>query len=185
RPMWQRRCGPSTMSSNWAKRKLTDRRRRCMKLGNVLTAMVTPFKDDGSLDAEQAARLAAHLVEIGNDGVVVAGTTGESPTLTDEEKLELFRAVVDAIGGRATVVAGLAARRTVPLVERGNDGGVEAGTTGESPTLTDEEKLALFRAVVEAIGGRATVVAGTGSYNTQHSIHLTKEAEKLGVDGIM
>lgn len=102
-----------------------------MKLGNVLTAMVTPFKVDGSLDLDQAARLAAHLVDIGNDGVVVAGTTGESPTLTDEEKLDLFRAVVDAIGGRATVVA------------------------------------------------------GTGSYNTAHSVHLTKEAEKLGVDGIM
>ena len=102
-----------------------------MKLGSVLTAMVTPFKPDGSLDLEQAARLAAHLVEIGNDGVVVAGTTGESPTLTDKEKLDLFRAVVDAIGGRATVIA------------------------------------------------------GTGDYNTEHSIHLTKEAEKLGVDGIM
>lgn len=102
-----------------------------MKLGNLLTAMVTPFQPDGTLDAGQAARLAHHLVEIGNDGVVVAGTTGESPTLTDEEKLELFRAVV-----------------------------------GE-------------------IGGRATVIAGTGTNDTEHSIRLTKEAEKLGVDAIM
>lgn len=102
-----------------------------MKLGSLLTAMVTPFQDDGTLDPGQAARLAQHLVEIGNEGVVVAGTTGESPTLTDEEKLELFRAVV-----------------------------------GE-------------------IGGRATVVAGTGTNDTRHSIELTKEAEKLGVDAIM
>lgn len=102
-----------------------------MKLGNLLTAMVTPFQPDGTLDAGQAARLAHHLVEIGNEGVVVAGTTGESPTLTDEEKLELFRAVV-----------------------------------GE-------------------IGGRATVIAGTGTNDTKHSIELTKEAEKLGVDAIM
>ncbi len=70
-----------------------------MKLGNLLTAMVTPFQADGTLDPGQAARLAQHLVEIGNEGVVVAGTTGESPTLTDEEKLELFRAVVGEIGG--------------------------------------------------------------------------------------
>lgn len=102
-----------------------------MKLGSLLTAMVTPFKPDGALDPAQAARLARHLVEIGNEGVVVAGTTGESPTLTDEEKLELFRVVV-----------------------------------GE-------------------IGGRATVVAGTGTNDTKHSIELTKEAEKLGVDAIM
>lgn len=102
-----------------------------MKLGNLLTAMVTPFQSDGTFDPGQAARLAQHLVEIGNEGVVVAGTTGESPTLTDEEKLELFRAVV-----------------------------------GE-------------------IGGRATVVAGTGTNDTRRSIELTKEAEKLGVDAIM
>ncbi|MBO8142346.1 MAG: 4-hydroxy-tetrahydrodipicolinate synthase [Firmicutes bacterium] len=102
-----------------------------MKLGSVLTAMVTPFRPDGTLDVEQAARLAAHLVEIGNDGVVVGGSTGESATLSDEEKLKLFAAVV------------------------------------------------------EAVGGRATVIAGTGTYDTRHSIHLTKEAEKLGVDGIM
>src|SRR5690625_3781012 len=102
-----------------------------MKLGSLLTAMVTPFRADGTFDPGQAARLAQHLVEIGNEGVDVAGTTGESPTLTDEEKLELFRAVV-----------------------------------GE-------------------IGGRATVVAGTGTNDTRRSIELTKEAEKLGVDAIM
>lgn len=102
-----------------------------MKLGSLLTAMVTPFKPDGALDAVQAARLARHLVDIGNEGVVVAGTTGESPTLTDEEKLELFRAVVSEVGGRATVVA------------------------------------------------------GTGTNDTRHSVELTKEAEKLGVDAIM
>lgn len=102
-----------------------------MKLGSLLTAMVTPFREDLSLNAEQAARLARYLVDIGNEGVVVAGTTGESATLTDEEKLELFRAVV------------------------------------------------------REIGGRATVIAGTGTNDTRHSIELTKEAEKLGVDAIM
>src|SRR5690606_39437717 len=78
-----------------------------------------------------------------------------------------------------------AARLARPLVDIGNEGVVVAGTTGESPTLTDEEKLELFRAVVSEVGGRATVVAGTGTNDTRHSVELTKEAEKLGVDAIM
>src|SRR5690554_1389079 len=123
-------CRRCTTSSVLGSQK-DNGRRRSMKLGSLLTAMVTPFKPDGALDAVQAARLARHLVDIGNEGVVVAGTTGESPTLTDEEKLELFRAVVSEVGGRATVVA------------------------------------------------------GTGTNDTRHSVELTKEAEKLGVDAIM
>ncbi|MGH8965006.1 MAG: dihydrodipicolinate synthase family protein, partial [Actinomycetes bacterium] len=68
------------------------------QLGTVLTAMVTPFKPDGSLDLDAAARLAHHLVDSGCDGLVLSGTTGESPTTTESEKLELMRAVIDAVG---------------------------------------------------------------------------------------
>jgi len=100
-------------------------------LGEVLTAIVTPFAADGSVNVGAFRRLCSHLVENGSDGLVVAGTTGESPTLTDEERLELFAAAV------------------------------------------------------EVVGGRATVIAGTGTYSTAHSVHLTKEAEALGVDGFL
>jgi 4-hydroxy-tetrahydrodipicolinate synthase len=93
--------------------------------------MVTPFRSDGTVDLEQFRELASFLVENGSDGLVVSGTTGESPTLSDEEKLELFRAAV------------------------------------------------------ETVGDRATVIAGTGTYDTSHSVHLTREATKLGVDGIL
>jgi 4-hydroxy-tetrahydrodipicolinate synthase len=100
-------------------------------LGEVLTAMVTPFKADGSLDVEKFRELAVFLVDHGSDGVVVSGTTGESPTLSDDEKLELFAAAVDAVGDRATVVA------------------------------------------------------GTGTYDTRHSAHLTERANELGVDAFL
>ena len=73
--------------------------------GRVLTAMVTPFDADGALDLDAASELANHLVELGNDGLVVNGTTGEGPTTSDEEKAELLRAVLAAVGDRATVVA--------------------------------------------------------------------------------
>jgi 4-hydroxy-tetrahydrodipicolinate synthase len=100
-------------------------------LGQVLTAMVTPFNEDGSVNVESFKRLCAHLVENGSDGVVVAGTTGEAPT------------------------------------------------------LTDEERLGLFATAVETVGERASVVANTGTYSTAHSVHLTKEAHALGVDGFL
>jgi len=100
-------------------------------LGEVLTAAVTPFRDDGSVDLDRYRELCAHLVENGSDGIVVAGTTGESPTLTDDERLELVAAAVDAVGDRATVVA------------------------------------------------------GTGTYSTAHSIHLTERAHALGADGFL
>ncbi|BBZ48562.1 4-hydroxy-tetrahydrodipicolinate synthase [Mycobacterium heidelbergense] len=76
------------------------------RLGTLLTAMVTPFGADGSLDTAAAARLANHLVDAGCDGLVVSGTTGESPTTTDDEKRELLRVVLEAVGDRARVVAG-------------------------------------------------------------------------------
>ena len=100
-------------------------------LGEVVTAIVTPFDRDGQVDYEGFRRLALHLLDHGSDGFVVAGTTGEAPTLTDGERLELLRVAVDTVGGRGTVVA------------------------------------------------------GTGTYSTAHSIHLTEQAHELGVDGFL
>ena len=71
------------------------------------------------------------------------------------------------------------------LVDNGSDGLVVTGTTGESPTLTDDERFALYEAAVETIGDRATVIAGTGTYDTRHSVHLTKRTHEIGVDGFL
>jgi 4-hydroxy-tetrahydrodipicolinate synthase len=101
------------------------------RLGTLLTAMATPFAPDGSLDLPAAARLANHLVDGGCDGLVVSGTTGESPT------------------------------------------------------TTDAEKLALLRAVLEAVGDRARVIAGAGTYDTAHSIHLAKASAAEGAHGLL
>lgn len=76
------------------------------RLGTVLTAMVTPFRPDGSVDTATAAQLANHLIDAGCDGLVVSGTTGESPTSNDDEKRELLRVVLEAVGDRARVIAG-------------------------------------------------------------------------------
>jgi 4-hydroxy-tetrahydrodipicolinate synthase len=100
-------------------------------LGEVLTAIVTPFRDDGLVDFHRFATLAHHLIENGSDGVVVAGTTGESPTLSEDERLELFRVAVGAVGGQATVIA------------------------------------------------------GTGTYSTAESMHFTEKAHHIGVDGFL
>ncbi|HLY86906.1 MAG TPA: 4-hydroxy-tetrahydrodipicolinate synthase [Gaiellaceae bacterium] len=100
-------------------------------LGSVITAAVTPFRADGAVDLERFRELASFLVENGSDGIAVCGTTGESPTLSDDEKLDLFRVAVDAVGDRASVIA------------------------------------------------------GTGTYDTAHSAALTREATELGVDGIL
>jgi 4-hydroxy-tetrahydrodipicolinate synthase len=100
-------------------------------LGEVLTAIVTPFKPDGSLDFERFRALARHLVENGSDGLVVTGTTGESPTLSDDERQDLYAVAVDEVGDRATVVA------------------------------------------------------GTGTYSTAHSVHLTERAHAAGVDAFL
>jgi 4-hydroxy-tetrahydrodipicolinate synthase len=85
--------------------------------GRVLTAMVTPFTEDGAVDEAGAARLAEWLVERGNDGLVVGGTTGESPTTSDSEKERVVRAVVEAVGDRASVVAGAGTNDTAHTVE--------------------------------------------------------------------
>lgn len=99
--------------------------------GELLTAMVTPMRQDGAVDFDKAAKLAEYLVHHGSDGVVVCGTTGESPTL-------------DA-----------------------------------------DEKVGLFEAVMQAVGDRAKVIAGTGTYDTRESIELTRRAEGVGVHGVM
>ncbi|GAA2062301.1 4-hydroxy-tetrahydrodipicolinate synthase [Streptomyces carpaticus] len=94
--------------------------------GRVLTAMVTPFTADGSLDLDGAQRLAAHLVDAGNDGLIVNGTTGESPTTSDAEKAQLVRAVVEAVGDRAHVVAGAGTndtRHSLVLARAAQDAG--------------------------------------------------------------
>src|SRR3712207_1201182 len=85
--------------------------------GAMLTAMVTPFAPDGGLDCDAAQRLATHLVGSGHDGLVLSGTTGESPTTTDAEKEALLRAVLEAVGNRATIVAGVGTNDTAHTVE--------------------------------------------------------------------
>lgn len=85
--------------------------------GRLLTAMATAFHDDGSVDLDGTAAIAAHLVEHGNDGVVVSGTTGESPTTTVAEDAEILRAVKDAVGDRATVIAGVGTNATAHSAE--------------------------------------------------------------------
>ena len=100
-------------------------------LGEVLTATITPFDADGAVDYERYRELCTYLVDNGSDGVVVNGTTGEAPT------------------------------------------------------LSDEERLGLLRAALEAVGDRATVVAGTGTYSTAHSIHLTEQAHNAGAHGFL
>ncbi len=102
-----------------------------MEFGRLLTAMITPMHPDETVNYDAAARVARHLVDTGTDGVVVTGTTGESPT------------------------------------------------------LSAEEKLGLYRVVLEAVGDRAAVIAGTGNYCTAESVELTREAEKIGVHGAM
>jgi 4-hydroxy-tetrahydrodipicolinate synthase len=86
--------------------------------GRVLTAMVTPFAGDGSLDLDAAAGLASYLVDqLGNDGLVISGTTGESPTTSDAEKADLLRVVIDSVGDRATILAGVGTFNTEHTVE--------------------------------------------------------------------
>src|SRR5690606_5354131 len=124
------------------------------RFGKVLTAMVTPFRDDGSLDLDGAADLARWLVEQGNDGLVVAGTTGEAPTLTDDEKVELWRAVRAAVD--VPLLAGSGSndtRHTVELSRRAAETGVD-GLLVVSPYYNRPPQAGIeahFRAVAEAV----------------------------------
>jgi 4-hydroxy-tetrahydrodipicolinate synthase len=126
--------------------------------GRLLTAMVTPFAPDGSLDVEGAAKLATYLVdEQRNDGLVVSGTTGESPTTTDAEKDVLLRAVIEAVGDRARIVAGVGTNNTAHTVELAQ-AAEKAGAHGvlvvtpyyNKPPQAGVERH--FRTVADAVG---------------------------------
>jgi 4-hydroxy-tetrahydrodipicolinate synthase len=123
--------------------------------GRVLTAMVTPFTSDGDVDLKRAGQLAERLVSEGNDGLVVSGTTGEAPTTHRAEKADLLRAVVDAVGGRAHVVAGVGSNDTVHAVGMAQDA-EKAGASGllvVTPYYTKPPQagvIAHTRTVVEA-----------------------------------
>ncbi|MEU8823129.1 4-hydroxy-tetrahydrodipicolinate synthase [Streptomyces sp. NPDC048636] len=143
--------------------------------GRVLTAMVTPFTSDGALDLDGAQRLAAHLVDAGNDGLIVNGTTGESPTTRDVEKAQLVRAVVEAVGDRAHVVAGASTNDTAHSVElaRAAEQAGAHGLLAVTPYYSkppQEGLLRHFTAIADATGlpvmlydipGRSGVPIGT------------------------
>ena len=125
------------------------------RFGEVLTAMVTPFNEDRSLNLESARKLTSYLIDNGSDGLVVCGTTGESPTLSHDEKLSLFRAVLEEAGGRAKVVAGTGTNNTaesVQLTREANEIGVD-GCLVVTPYYSKPPQnglLAHFRAVADA-----------------------------------
>jgi 4-hydroxy-tetrahydrodipicolinate synthase len=125
--------------------------------GRVLTAMVTPFTADGALDLDGAQRLAVHLVDAGNDGLVLNGTTGESPTTSDTEKDELVRAVVEAVGDRAHVIAGVGTNDTahsVALARRAEHAGAH-GLLTVTPYYSKPPQEGLYRhftAIADATG---------------------------------
>ena len=126
--------------------------------GRMLTAMVTPFTADGALDVVAAARLAAELVDdLGNDGLVISGTTGESPTTSDDEKDRLLRAVVEAVGDRAHVIAGVGTndtRHTIELAQAAEKAGA-AGLLVVTPYYNKPPQDSLeahFTAVADSTG---------------------------------
>ncbi|QDY79342.1 4-hydroxy-tetrahydrodipicolinate synthase [Streptomyces qinzhouensis] len=115
--------------------------------GRVLTAMVTPFTPDGALDVDGAQRLAAHLVDAGNDGLIVSGTTGESPTTSDAEKDRLLRAVLEAVGDRALIVAGIGTndtRHSIELAHAAERAGAH-GLLAVTPYYNKPPQEGLFR----------------------------------------
>jgi 4-hydroxy-tetrahydrodipicolinate synthase len=143
--------------------------------GTVLTAMVTPFREDGSVDLDAVQKVAKHLVDNGNDGLVISGTTGESPTTTDDEKERLVRAVVEAVGDRAHVVAGVGTndtRHTIELAHAAEKAGAH-GLLVVTPYYSKPPQAGLlnhFRLVADATGlpnmlydipGRSGVPIGT------------------------
>jgi 4-hydroxy-tetrahydrodipicolinate synthase len=145
--------------------------------GAVLTAMVTPFDSAGGLDLDAAQRLAVHLVDHGNDGLVLSGTTGESPTTTDAEKEALLRAVLEAVGDRARVLAGVGTNdttHTIDLAEQAAKAGAH-GLLVVTPYYSKppaEGLVAHFTAVADAtdlpvmvydIPGRTGVRIGTAA----------------------
>ncbi|WP_190037625.1 4-hydroxy-tetrahydrodipicolinate synthase [Streptomyces fructofermentans] len=130
---------------------------RTRPFGRVLCAMVTPFTDEGLLDLEGAQRLAEHLVAEGCEGLVLSGTTGESPTTTDDEKSALVRAVADAVGGRAAIVAGVGTadtRHTAELARAAEKAGAD-GLLVVTPYYSRPPQDAVeehFRTVADSCG---------------------------------
>lgn len=126
-----------------------------MGLGRILTAMVTPMNEKLEVDYEETKRLAAYLAEHGSDGIVVSGTTGESPTLSSEEKLELFRVVKETVGDKVTVIAGVGSNNTASSIEmarRAADTGVD-GLMAVVPYYNKPSQEGIyqhFRAIAEA-----------------------------------
>jgi 4-hydroxy-tetrahydrodipicolinate synthase len=115
--------------------------------GEVLTAMITPFTDTGEVDYDKIWRLARYLVDNGSDGLVVTGTTGESPVLSADEKVAIYRAVVEAVGERATIVAGTGTYNTaesVELSQRAADAGVDA-VMAVTPYYSKPDQAGLVR----------------------------------------
>ena len=148
-------------------------------LGELLTAMVTPFAADGSVNHESARRMARHLVDTGSDGIVVCGTTGEGPTVTDREKLDLFEAVVAEVGAGATVIANTGSYDThhsVALTRSALASGVD-GFLVVTPYYNKPPPdgiVAHFAAIAEAAEGRPVIV-----YNIPQRVVLNLEPELL------
>ena len=146
-----------------ARRRFSDTRKTMGTISGVITAMVTPFAEDGALDKEGARRVARYLVDNGSHGLVVAGTTGESPTLSDREKLTLLEAVLDEVGDRATIVCGTGSndtRHSVELTEAACRLGPDAVLV-VTPYYNKPNRAGLrahFEAVAEAAGGTPVVL---------------------------
>ncbi|CDX02594.1 dihydrodipicolinate synthase [Desulfitobacterium sp. LBE] len=127
-----------------------------MALNRIMTAMVTPFNDKMEVNYPEAEKLANYLIEHGNDGIVVCGTTGESPTVSAEEKIELFRTVKKAVGSKATVIAGIGSNTTdgsINLARQAEKTGVD-GLMAVVPYYNKPSQEGLyqhFRAIAEAI----------------------------------
>ncbi|HEY3015952.1 MAG TPA: 4-hydroxy-tetrahydrodipicolinate synthase [Nocardioides sp.] len=149
--------------------------------GRLLTAMATAFKDDGSVDLEGTARIAAHLVDHGHDGVVVSGTTGESPTTTTAEDGQLLAAVKDAVGDRAKVVAGVGTNATahsVELAQQAEKVGVD-GLLLVTPYYNKPSQAGVlhhFRTVVEASGVPVMLYDVPGRTATTISLEVYEQA---------
>ncbi len=132
-------------------------------VGDILTAMVTSFHKDGTVNFEGTAALASHLVENGSDGLVVSGTTGESPTLTDNEKIDLIRVVCDAVAGRGTVIAGTGSNDTahsVELTRRASEKGIDA-ILAVTPYYNKPPRAGLiehFKALADAADGKPVIL---------------------------
>ena len=148
-------------------------------LGELLTAMVTPFQSDGSVNFPSARRLAHHLVETGSDGIVICGTTGEGPTVSDREKLDLMDAIAQEVGGSACIVANTGTYDThhsVALTRAALETGVDA-FLAVTPYYNKPPRagiIAHFTAIADAAEGRPVII-----YNIPQRVVLNLEPDLL------